>query len=109
MTSKHLLFPGHVVPGARDVTSHVRHLQIPERLDGSRLLDIAPWNGFLGFDCLRHGAAEVVPVRTDPNITGYHKTDELTQIENCTFVRSSVYDRPPDAHGYISMSLCSSR
>src|ERR1700726_4229312 len=54
------LFPVHVVPGAKDVTSHMRHLRIPERLDGSRVLDIAPWNGFFGFECLRRGAAEVV-------------------------------------------------
>jgi hypothetical protein len=54
------LFPGHVVPGAKDVTSHMRHLRIPERLDGSRVSGIAPWNGFFGFECLPRGAAEVV-------------------------------------------------
>jgi tRNA (mo5U34)-methyltransferase len=99
-------FPGHVVPGAKDVTSHMRQLRIPERLDGSRVLDIAPWNGFFGFECLHRGAAEVVSLGPDdPNITGYHKTRELLQIENCTYVRSSVYDLSPDAHGHFDVVL----
>ena len=39
------IFPGLVVRGSKDVISHMVRLQIPERLDGARVLDIAPWNG----------------------------------------------------------------
>jgi tRNA (mo5U34)-methyltransferase len=100
------LFPGLIVPGAKDVTSHMRHLQIPERLDGCRVLDIAPWNGFFGFECLRRGAAEVISLGPDdPGVTGYDKTRELLQIDNCAYVRSSVYDLSPDAHGHFDVVL----
>lgn len=100
------LFPGHVVPGIKDVADHARRLNIPERLDGCRVLDIAPWNGFFGFECLRRGAAEVVSLGPDdPDITGYHKTRELLEIDNCKYVRASVYDLSPDVHGQFDVVL----
>lgn len=100
------IFPGHVVPGIKDVADHMRRLQIPERLDGCRVLDIAPWNGFFGFECLRRGASELVSFGPDdPDITGYHKTRELLEIDNCKYVRASVYDLSPEIHGRFDVVL----
>jgi tRNA (mo5U34)-methyltransferase len=100
------LFSGHVVPGVKDVAAHMRRLHIPERLDGCRVLDIAPWNGFFGFECLRRGAAEVISLGPDdPDVTGYNKTRELLQIENCKYLRESVYDLSPEAHGQFDVVL----
>jgi tRNA (mo5U34)-methyltransferase len=100
------LFPGHIVPGAKDVISNMRRLHIPERLDGLRVLDIAPWNGFFGFECLRRGAAQVISLGPDdPGVTGYDKTRELLQISNCEYVRTSVYDLSPEVHGHFDVVM----
>jgi len=100
------LFPGKIVRGAKDVMSHMHRLQIPERLDGKRVLDIAPWNGFFGFECVRRGAAEVVSLGPDdPDVTGYNKTRELLQIDQCSYVRASVYDLSAAVHGHFDVVL----
>jgi tRNA (mo5U34)-methyltransferase len=100
------IFPGYLVPGVKPVAAHMRRLQIPERLDGCRVLDIAPWNGFFGFECLRRGAAELVSLGPDdPDVTGYNKTRELLQIENCKYLRESVYDLSPAVHGRFDIVL----
>ena len=41
----------------------------------------------------------------DPDVTGYNKTRELLQIDNCSYVRASVYDLSPDAHGHFDFVL----
>ena len=100
------LFPGLLVRGSKDVLSHMGRLQIPERLEGARILDIAPWNGFFGFECLRRGAAELISLGPDdPEVTGYNKTRELLQIDNCTYIRGSVYDLSAEVHGHFDLVL----
>jgi tRNA (mo5U34)-methyltransferase len=100
------LFPGISTRGLKDVVEHMRRLQVPERLDGLRVLDIAPWNGFFGFECVRRGAAQVVSLGPDdPNATGYNKTRDLLELDNCSYVRASVYDLSPDVHGKFDVVL----
>jgi tRNA (mo5U34)-methyltransferase len=100
------LFPGHATRGPKDVLDHMNRLQMPARLDGWRVLDIAPWNGFFSFECARRGAAEVVSFGPDdPDLTGYAKTRDLLQLENCSYVRASVYDLSPEIHGQFDVVL----
>jgi tRNA (mo5U34)-methyltransferase len=100
------LFPGYVVPGVKRVEEQMENLQMPQRLDGLRVLDIAPWNGYFGFECLRRGAAELVSLGPDdPEVTGYNKTRDLLEIENCRYVRASVYDLSPEKHGQFDVVL----
>jgi len=100
------LFPGYGTAGPKDVVDHMRRLQIPDRLDGLRVLDIAPWNGFFSFECARRGAAEVISLGPDdPDVTGYNKTRELLEIDNCRYVRASVYDLSPEKHGTFDVVL----
>ena len=94
------IFPGQVTQGPKDVSEHLRRLNVPTTLAGLRVLDIAPWNGFFGFECVRRGAAEVVSLGPDdPDLTGYNKVRDLLQIDNCKYIRASVYDLSPDVHG----------
>lgn len=87
------LFPGHETVGPKNVLAQMDILRMPQRLDGLRVLDIAPWNGFFGFECIRRGAASLVSLGPDdPDKTGYNKVRELLQIENCQYARGSVYD-----------------
>jgi tRNA (mo5U34)-methyltransferase len=100
------IFPGHVIPGVKKVSDNMQRLQIPMDLQGLRVLDIAPWNGFFGFECLRRGAAELVSMGPDdPEVTGYCKTRDLLEIGNCRYVRASVYDLAPEIHGTFDVVL----
>ena len=100
------VFPGYWTTGPKDVAKHMRHLHVPDRLDGLRILDIAPWNGFFSFECARRGAAEVISLGPDdPDKTGYNKTRELLELDNCTYVRESVYDLSPEKHGLFDVVL----
>jgi tRNA (mo5U34)-methyltransferase len=100
------LFPGYLTPGEKDVAEHMKRLAVPESLSGKRVLDIAPWNGFFSFECARRGAAEVVSLGPDdPDQTGYNKVRDLLEIDNCHYVRASVYDLSPDAHGSFDVVL----
>ena len=100
------IFPGHVIPGLKPVDQHMNRLKLPDRLDGLRILDIAPWNGCFGFECLRRGAAELVSLGPDdPDATGYNKTRDLLEIDNCTYIQASVYDLSPEVHGQFDVVL----
>jgi tRNA (mo5U34)-methyltransferase len=100
------IFPGHCTTGSKDVVEHMHRLRIPDRLDGLRILDIAPWNGFFGFECVRRGAAEVVSFGPDdPNETGYNKTRQLLRLDNCKYIQGSVYDLSPEIHGHFDIVL----
>ncbi len=100
------VLPGHSTDGPKDVIEHLRRLRVPSRLDGLRVLDIAPWNGFFSFECARRGAAEVVSLGPDdPNATGYNKTRDLLEAKNCQYVRASVYDLSLEKHGKFDIVL----
>jgi TPR repeat protein len=100
------IFPGHATKGPKNVLEHMRRLKVPERLDNLRILDIAPWNGFFGFECVRRGAASVTSLGPDdPESTGYNRVRDLLEIRNCTYIRASVYDLSPQLHGTFDFVL----
>src|ERR1700730_18555099 len=100
------LFPGYSTQGPKNVVGSLRSLQMPDRLDGLRVLDIAPWNGFFSFECVRRGATQVVSLGPDdPDVTGYNKVRDLLEIRNCTYIRTSVYDLSPDVHGKFDIVM----
>jgi tRNA (mo5U34)-methyltransferase len=87
------IFPGYRTNGPKDVASTLQHLRFPDRLEGQRILDIGPWNGFFSFECARRGATEVFSFGPDdPDATGYNRVRDLLEVENCRYQRGSVYD-----------------
>ena len=93
------IFPGHKTKG-KDVVALLADMGVPASLQGKRVLDIAPWNGFFSFECARRGASEVVSFGPDdPEATGYNRVRDLLEAENCKYIRGSVYDLSPDVHG----------
>lgn len=94
MFQKWDVFEGHSIGTGKDVVEHLGRLDAPARMDGLRVLEIAPWNGFFGFECLRRGARELVSLGPDdPEDTYFHKTVELLDIKDrTTYVRASVYN-----------------
>lgn len=100
------IFPDCIAKGAKDVLQHMQHLRMPARLDGLRVLDIAPWNGFFSFECARRGAAEVVSFGPDdPDATGYSQTKDLLGADVCHYIRGSVYDLSPERNGSFDIVL----
>jgi tRNA (mo5U34)-methyltransferase len=59
------LAPGVVSEGMFDLRPAVHRYQLPERLDGLRVLDVGTWDGFWAFEMERRGAAEVVAIDLD--------------------------------------------
>lgn len=99
------VFPGHKTKG-KDIVGAMASMGIPDDLSGKRVLDIAPWNGFFGFECMRRGAGSLVSLGPDdPNVTGYHRVRELLEIDNCSYIRGSVYELDPGIHGTFDMVL----
>jgi tRNA (mo5U34)-methyltransferase len=56
------LAPGVSTAGMFDLRPFVDRYQLPERLDGLRVLDVGTWDGFWAFEMERRGAAEVVAI-----------------------------------------------
>jgi tRNA (mo5U34)-methyltransferase len=100
------IFPGVSTDGVKNVAQTMDALKIPQDLTGQRVLDIAPWNGFFSFECVRRGAEEVISLGPDdPVRTGYEKTMNLLEINNCKYYRQSVYDLSPNVHGTFDIVL----
>jgi tRNA (mo5U34)-methyltransferase len=59
------LAPGVVSEGMFDLRPVVDRYQLPERLDGMRVLDVGTWDGFWAFEMERRGATEVVSLDLD--------------------------------------------
>jgi tRNA (mo5U34)-methyltransferase len=100
------IFPDFITNGVKSVAQTMDALQVPQDLAGKRVLDVAPWNGFFSFECVRRGAAEVISLGPDdPARTGYDKTRDILEITNCKYYRQSVYDLSPDIHGTFDVVL----
>src|SRR5579859_2002861 len=97
---------GRCSPGKRDVLHCLTQCAVPVSMDGMRVLDIAPWNGFMGFECLRRGASDLLSVApADPDVTGYSKVCQLLEIDNSLYVRGSVYDLDSQVIGTFDLVL----
>jgi tRNA (mo5U34)-methyltransferase len=51
---------GIVTPGIDDSPTKLRHLHLPERLDGLTVIDCGAWDGYFSFECERRGAERVL-------------------------------------------------
>jgi tRNA (mo5U34)-methyltransferase len=59
------LAPGVITEGMFDLRPVIDRYQLPERLEGLRVLDVGTWDGFWAFEMERRGAAEVVAIDLD--------------------------------------------
>ena len=49
--------PGVVTPGLHDSPAALRWLELPEKMDGQRVLDVGARDGFFSFEAERRGAS----------------------------------------------------
>ncbi len=57
---------GTATPGEYDHQRYLHHYGFPRNLEGQRVLDVGPADGFFSFEFERRGASEVVAVEIDP-------------------------------------------
>jgi tRNA (mo5U34)-methyltransferase len=97
--------PGVVTPGVNDSQMVLDALQLPESLEGMRVLDIGARDGFFSFECERRGAAEVVAIDyLTPEETGFPIARELvgSQVQ---MRQANVYDLSPEEFGSFDLVL----
>jgi tRNA (mo5U34)-methyltransferase len=97
--------PGVVTPGVNDSQMILDALELPESLEGLRVLDIGARDGFFSFECERRGAAEVVAIDyLTPEETGFPIARELvgSQVE---LRQANVYDLTPEEFGTFDLVL----
>lgn len=102
---------GIVTPGWAPLS--VEAYDIPERLDGKRVLDVGAWDGFWTFEALKRGAAQVVAIDDFSDYLGKLDTKDRRAWENfdtcrdilgysewqCPRFDMSVYDVRPELLG----------
>lgn len=122
---------GIVTPGVYDTRASLRHVPLPERLDGLRCLDIGTADGFWAFEMERRGAAEVVgidveraedldwPGVPDPVALAYqrgrdgHRRDGFDLARRALGARARrverrVYDLDPERDGRFDFAFAGS-
>jgi tRNA (mo5U34)-methyltransferase len=119
------LAPDYVTPGWFDLRPHVRHYELPERMDGLRALDVGTWDGFWAFEMERRGANVVAldvdeedqydwPPRRRPKEfepidrgAGFRLAKEIlgSDVER---VSCSIYDADPGDLGTFDLVFCGS-
>ena len=128
---------GVVTPGTFDMAHWIRYYDVPERLDGKRVLDVGASNGYFAFEFERRGAAEVVAI--DLPKWGQHdwtpryraqfaeKSEEMQEHIDQTTMRAgydlcaealgiervrkeemAIYDLSPDRLGEFDLVFCGS-
>jgi tRNA (mo5U34)-methyltransferase len=97
--------PGVWTPGLQDTQTVLTQIDMPERLDGMRVLDIGARDGFFTFEAERRGAREVVALDNEPpDRTGFSIAAELLDSK-ATYVTENVYSLAPERYGRFDLVL----
>jgi tRNA (mo5U34)-methyltransferase len=96
--------PGIVTPGINDSATTLARLDLPERCDGLRALDIGVRDGFFSFELERRGAEVVAIDYMDPAETGFGVARELVG-SSVEYVVDNVYNVTPERYGTFDIVL----
>jgi tRNA (mo5U34)-methyltransferase len=94
--------PGVVTPGINDSAGSLAVMEVPERLDGRRLLDIGARDGYFSFVTEARGAEVLAIDSMAPHLTGFSTAASLlgSSVEYRTM---NVYDVRPESVGTFDM------
>jgi len=112
------LAEGLVTPGWAPIDP--RAYQVPESLDGLRVMDVGAWDGYWSFEALRRGAREVVAIDDFSDFLGSLETRQRKGWETFDFCRAtlgfgedrckriemSVYDVTEEKLGRFDVIFC---
>jgi tRNA (mo5U34)-methyltransferase len=96
--------PGITTPGVNNCADTLRRLDLLERYDGLRVLDIGARDGYFSFELERRGAEVVAIDYMDPAETGLPVARELLG-SNVDYRLDNVYDLDPGRHGTFDLVL----
>jgi len=97
--------PGIVTPGiSPSAELTLRHLDLPERCDGMRVLDVGARDGFFSFELERRGADVVAVDYMDPGETGFAVARELLSSQ-VDYLVDNVYRLSRERHGEFDVVL----
>jgi tRNA (mo5U34)-methyltransferase len=97
--------PGVVTPGVNESQKILEALQLPDDLNGMRVLDIGARDGFFSFECERRGAAEVVAIDyLSPEETGFPIARKLVDSK-VEMQQANVYDLTQEEFGTFDLVL----
>jgi tRNA (mo5U34)-methyltransferase len=98
--------PGVVTPGWSDPrVDKLPYFGLPERMDGLRVLDIGPAEGFFSFEAERRGAREVVAIEAVPHSLRRFNICREALGSHATGHLCSVYDLNPRAFGTFDLVM----
>lgn len=117
------LGPELTTDGWFDNRPHVPSYQLPERMDGMRVLDIGTWDGFWAFEMERRGANVVAldveneseydwpPRRRPPEFSDFRRGDGFRLAKeilgsNVQRVHCNIYDAVPERLGTFDLVFC---
>ena len=97
---------GQVLPEAMSLEYQEERLasfQLPDDLDGKRVLDIGPWDGFYTFEMERRGASVTAVDYVDlDTFRGLHRL----MGSNAVYLQMEAYEITPQALGTFDIVLC---
>jgi tRNA (mo5U34)-methyltransferase len=96
--------PGIVTPGINRTAATLARLELPERCEGMRVLDIGVRDGFFSFELERRGAEVVAIDYMDPADTGFPVARDLlgSKVE---YIVDNVYNVTPERYGTFDLVL----
>ena len=99
------VFKGANTPGRNRISLLCERAQMPENLEGKRVLDIGAWNGCYSFECERRGAKEVIAYGLEnPDVSGFTRLKEILD-SRVKYVQGSVYALAPEELGEFDLIL----
>ena len=96
--------PGISTPGVNNSADTLRRLDLLERYDGLRVLDIGARDGYFSFELERRGAEVVAIDYMDPAETGFPVARELLG-SHVDYRLDNVYDLAAERHGTFDLVL----
>ena len=96
--------PGITTPGINNSADTLRQLDLLERYDGLRVLDIGARDGFFSFELERRGAEVVAIDYMDPAKTGFPVARQLLG-SNVEYIVDNVYNVTAERYGTFDLVL----
>lgn len=97
--------PGVVTPGSYDPGFMLDKLQLPDRLDGVRLLDVGTSDGYFAREAWARGAAVTAVDYRAKRDHGFWVTETISGMD-VTYEQRNVYDLSAATHGAFDIVLC---
>jgi len=85
------IYPGVVTPGVYDPSSFFSKLHFPHRMDGLRVLDVGPADGYFSKRLAERGADVTAVDYMDKNFHGFEVMEKL-HGSPIKFLRCNIYD-----------------